>query len=168
MKTYNEVINMLEEGIENHDLTKIKEAILHCEDTIYSRVGFAGPLIFAAECDFSAGVEFLLSQYYHDVVMSPDQRDHIWSIALFGYPKRAKSIVPILIEYNIIPSKHFLATLSSQIFREKELTRDSIISLLNREIPDMEFCAYYHDTDTISIRKPQIKEGIMDDSGTPE
>jgi hypothetical protein len=140
---------------------------MHCEDTIYSRVGYAGPLIYAAECNFSEGVEFLIRSFYHDAVMGPDQRDLLWRITLFK-SDTVGIIVPILIEYNIIPSKHFLSTLSSQIFREKEITRDNIISSLNKKIPDMTFCAYYHDTDEISISKNQIQEGDMDDSGTPE
>lgn len=158
MKTYDEVISLLEESIKERNLTKMKDALKYCESTIYSSIGYAGPLHYAAECDFAEGVDLLLSSFYHDIVMGSDQRDRLWRIALFGWPNKVRSIVPILIEYNIIPSKHFLATLSSRIIGEKEETRDSIISLLNNEIHDIEFCAYYHNTDTISIRKKQIQD----------
>ena len=168
MKTYNEVTNMLEESIKDHNLAKMKDAILHCEETVYSSVGYAGPLIYAAECEFPEGVQFLLRTFYHDAVMGPDQCDHIWRIALFGWPDKIKTLVPILIEFNILPSRYFLATLASRIFKEKEETRDNIISSLSKELPDIEFGVIYHDTDTISIRKKQIPEGHMDDSGTPE
>jgi hypothetical protein len=166
MKTYNEVINILEESIKDHNIAKMKDAIVHCEDTIYSRVGYAGPLIYAVECNFSEGVEFLIRSFYHDAVMGPDQRDLLWRITLFK-SDTVGSIVPILIEHNLLPSKHFLYGLASQVNEKKVETRNNIISSIKKEIPELEFSAY-HDTDEISISKKQIQKGNIDDPGTPE
>ena len=142
---------MLEKSIEDHNLAKMQEAVKLCEESIYSRVGYAGPLFYAAECDFTEGVEFLLDKYYHDLVLGPDEIDRLWKIALFGYPKKGKSIVILLSEFKLLPSGSFLCSLGLEIRNEKELTRNNIISYLKEKMPDIEISTYYHDTDKISI-----------------
>ncbi len=148
----NEVSDMLEQSIEEHNLAKLKYAIELCGGSIYSRVSYAGPLFYAAENDFTEGVEFLLDNHY-GIVLGPVEIDRLWKTALFGYPKKGKSIVMLLLEYKLLPSESFLCSLSFEIRKEKELTRNRIISYLREKMPDIVIDTCYNDADQIIIEE---------------
>jgi hypothetical protein len=153
MKTFNEVTKMLEKSIEEHNLIEMLDAINHYEESVYLRVGYAGPLFYAAECDFTEGVEYLLTHYYHDIVLRPEERDRLWKTALFGYPKQAKSIVILLLEHKLLPSESFLASLGIEISLQKEEARKKIIADLEKQMPDIRIIRYYNDPDKVCIEK---------------
>lgn len=155
MKTFNEVTKLIEKSIENHDLAKLKDAVQDCEESIYAQVGYAGPLFYAAEQDFTEGVEFLLNSYYQIMFLRPGEIDRLWKTALFGSPKKGKSIVMLLLEFKLLPSESFLCSMSLEIRKEKEKTRDNIVSCLKKEMPEVEIITYYYDTDTICIREKE-------------
>lgn len=88
MKTYSEVVEMLEKSIQDHNLTGMKDAMKFIEPIIYSRIAYAAPLYYASECDFAIGVDQLLRTFYHEPMLRPDEQDKLWYIGLFNYPNK--------------------------------------------------------------------------------
>lgn len=124
-RTYKEVIELLEKSIQDHSLTGMKDAMKFIESTLYSRIGYAAPLYYAAECDFAIGVDYLLRTYYHEPVLRPDERDKLWQIGLFNYPKNANTIVQVLLENDRLPSRSFLASLNTEISEKLKLAMNN-------------------------------------------
>lgn len=153
MKTYDESKELLENSINEHNLVKMKKALRYFEGSLYSGIGFAGPLYYAAECDFAEGVDYLIREVYGELLLGPVQIDQLWTIALFGYPRKGKSIIMVLLENKLFPSESFLASLSLNIRKERESTRDKIISLFKTKYPDIEVYESNLDPDKIDIRK---------------
>mgnify|MGYP000852414334 CR=1 FL=1 len=153
MKTYDESKELLENSINEHNLVKMKKALGYFEGSLYSGIGFAGPLYYAAECDFAEGVDYLIREVYGELLLGPVQIDQLWTIALFGYPRKGKSIIMVLLENKLFPSESFLASLSLNIRKERESTRDKIISLFKTKYPDIEVYEFNLDPDKIDIRK---------------
>jgi len=153
MKTYDESKEILENSINEHNLVKMKKALGYFEGSLYSGIGFAGPLYYAAECDFAEGVDYLIREVYGELLLGPVQIDQLWTIALFGYPTKGKSIIMVLLENKLFPSESFLASLRFNIRKEKEYTRDAVISFIKTKYPDMEITGFKVDPDIIDMRE---------------